>query len=282
MPMKRLGKFVLALWVLMGLSLASAQNEDKQKATYGWQKEMVGNLNFTQNSFDNWVAGGEDSWSWQLDVNAKFVNDQKSYNWSNTGKLSFGKTKVGDDDSRKAADEIKLESVYTYKMAIYVNPFISATGQTQLTQGYNYTDTSKISISNFMDPAYFTQSVGLGYAPTESFKTRLGAAIKETKTSEYENLYGEGEELRVEYGVESVTDVNMKLNKLILYNTKLELFSNLQRLDEIDVNWDNVFSAKLAQYITVSLNIKLFYDKNISAKRQLKQTLAVGLSYTFI
>jgi hypothetical protein len=46
--------------------------------------------------------------------------------------------------------------------------------------------------------------------------------------------------------------------------------------------WDNLFSAKVAEYISVSFNFKLYYEKKISLKRQLKQTVAVGLTYSFL
>jgi len=163
----------------------SAQEQSTNPPQYGWKKEMIGNLNFTQNNFDNWRQGGENSWSWQTDLNGKFVNDQEAFTWSNAGKLSYGQTKVGDNSARKSADEIKLESVFTYKLNVYVNPFISVTGLTQLTAGYKYSDTSKVKISNFMDPGYFTQSIGFGYQPNQLIKTRIGAAIKETFTTNY-------------------------------------------------------------------------------------------------
>jgi cytochrome c oxidase assembly protein Cox11 len=53
-------------------------------------------------------------------------------------------------------------------------------------------------------------------------------------------------------------------------------------LDEVDIKWDNIFSAKISKYIDVNLNVKLFYDKDISEDRQLKQSLALGLTYTFL
>ena len=71
---------------------------------------------------------------------------------------------------------------------------------------------------------------------------------------------------RLEYGAESVTDLLTKLSENIIFASKLELFSNLQSFDKIDVNWDNLFTAKVSTYLNVSLNIKLFYDKDISLK----------------
>ena len=270
------------LFILVFTLQIFAQDKKAEKPKYGWHKEAVGLLNFTQNSFDNWSKGGENSWAWQLNFNAKFNLEQEKYSWANSAKVSYGMTKVGDVSARKAADEIKLESVYTYKMNIYVNPYLAATGLTQLTDGYAYTDTSKTVISHLLDPGYFTQSAGIGFQPIKILKTRLGAALKETITNEFSDTYAKGEKTRIEFGAESVTDVNWQVTKTILFTSKLEMFSNLKAINEIDVNWDNVVSAKVAEYLSVSFNLKLFYDRDISPKRQLKQTLAVGLSYSFL
>jgi hypothetical protein len=280
MLLKKLTLFCLLS--MLSFAFLYAQDVEK-KPEYGWNNEGIGNLNFTQNQFDNWSQGGEDSWSWQLDINAKFINNQEKYNWSNTAKVSYGKTKVGSSSAKKAADEIKLESVYTRKFGPIINPYAAVTGLTQFTDGFVYNDDgTKTKVSGFLDPGYFTQSIGVEIKPNEQLKTRLGAAAKETitKTQVAANTYADGEKPRVEYGAESVTDAEFKFNEILLYTSKLELFSTLNRFDEIDVTWDNLFSAKVTKYITASLNIKLFYDKDISAKRQLKQTLAVGLSYT--
>jgi hypothetical protein len=277
---------VLVFILLFAMKLIAQETEEK-KPEYGWKNEMIGNLNFTQNKFDNWAQGGEDSWSWQLDINAKFENDQESFNWANTGKFSFGQTKIGDADSRKAADELKLESVYTYKMGIYVNPYIAITGKTQISKGYLYTILGDSIISNFLDPGYFTQSVGIGYKPNEMIKTRFGAALKETVSDRY--LFADDpetpdkvEKTRTEVGAESVTDLEYRVSENILFTSKLEMFSNLEGLNQIDITWDNLITAKVSEYINVSFNLNLFYDRDISKSRQLKQTLAAGLSYSLL
>ncbi len=280
--MKRSNLTVLILLLFIFAVSAIAQDAKDKKPVYGWKNEAVGTLNFTQNQFDNWAKGGENAWSWQMNLNGKFVYDQEKYNWATTGKISYGKTKVGDADAKKAADEIKLESVLTYKMGIYVNPYAAVTGLTQFTGGYDYSTTPATTISAFMDPGYFTQSAGIGINLTKNIKTRLGAALKETVTDKYSAIYAAGETFRTEFGAESVTDAKIQLSEKIIYTSKLELFSNFKGVDEIDVNWDNLFSAKVSDLITVSFNFKLFYDKDISVKRQLKETLAVGLSYSLL
>lgn len=281
--MKTLQTIIILVLFFTFTTALFAQDTEEKKPDYGWKKEAIGILNFTQNQFDNWSQGGENSWSWQMAINAKFVNDQQKYNWATSGKLSYGKAKVGDGDAKKAADEIKLESVYTYKMGVHINPYVAVTGLTQITDGYLYTsDTTKMVVSSFMDPGYFTQSVGVGFTPNSIIKTRLGAALKETVTDKFSDTYADGESFRTEFGLESVTDISWEMYKNILYTSKLELFSGFSAFNEIDVNWDNMFSSKISDFITVSFNLKLFYDKDVSASRQLKQTLAVGLSYNLL
>ena len=90
------------------------------------------------------------------------------------------------------------------------------------------------------------------------------------------------EKTRIEYGAESVTDLEYKVSENILFKSKVEMFSNLEALNEVDVNWDNLVTAKVSEYINVSFNLNLFYDRDISKIRQIKQTLAVGLSYSFL
>lgn len=260
----------------------------KKNQNLAGKKNVAGGLNLSQTSFDNWAQGGESSLAWQLNVNAKFVNDQEKFNWANTGKFSFGRTKVGDQDSRKSIDEIKIESVLTYKMSELLNPYIAGTGETQSARGYQYSGDSKVAVSDLFDPAYLKESVGVTFSPNEIFKTRFGAAAKQTITSDFPIPYADDpetneiEKTRSEIGAESVTDVSTKISETTLFTSKLELFSNLKTVEDIDVRWDNILTAKVSKYIDVNFNVKLFYDSDISKKRQLKQALMLGLTYTFL
>jgi len=291
LSMKRRTLVILAsLMVLAALSnhLLFAQEAAEEMPEYGWQNVLVGNLNFSQSAFDNWAQGGEDSLAWQLNINGKADRKEAKYDWANAGKLSYGMVKIGGLESRKSIDEIKAESVFTYILGVYVNPYVAASGETQLAPGYVYDDVSKEQVSDILDPGYFTQSAGLGYEPFKELKTRLGFALKETITRNYPAPYAddpetsEVEKTLIEPGIESVTDFSKSLIGGILLTSKLEIFSNFKAINEIDVKWDNIFSAKISKYIDVNLNIKLLYDRNISTKRQLKQSLSLGLTYTFL
>ncbi len=278
----------LFLISILILNFSFAQDEEK-KPDYGWKNQVIGDLNFTQNEFDNWSTGGENSVSWQLIFSAKFENDQEKYNWTNSGKFQFGKTKVGDIESRKSADEINLESVYIHKLGGLINPYASIKALTQFADGYVYpADADKVKTSEGFDPLYLTESIGIAIQAHKNIKTRFGAAAKQTLSKKEFGFADDAETLtkieesKNELGAESVTEASIPISEKIIYDSKLGLFSNFGGTKEIDVDWDNTFSAKVSDLIKVSFNFRLFYDHDISVKRQWKQTLAVGLSYTLL
>ncbi len=140
-----------------------------------------------------------------------------------------------------------------------------------------------------MDPGYFRESIGVGYYPSDIVKSRLGVALKQTITSEYPIPYADDpdtldkiEKTKNEFGAESVTDISWKISKNSLFTSKLELFYAFKAFDETDVNWDNVFTIMISKYFNVNINLRLFYDKDISKKRQLKQAIALGFTYNFL
>jgi len=288
--MKIRNLITLIMLVALPISLL-AQEKAADKPNWGWQKEMVGGINLTQTSFDNWAQGGENQLAWQLNFNFKFVNDQEKTNWSNTGKFSYGNTKAGDQEARKSIDEIKLESVFSYKITKLLNPFIAATGETQFAPGYDYSTDSKKQISAFIDPAYLRESAGMGYKPNDIIKTRLGVSLKQTitRSTDYPINFADDpktidkvETIKNEVGAESVTDVSWKVSENSLFTSKMELFSTFTTFKELDVNWDNILTTKISKYFNMNFNFKLFYDRDISKKRQIKQAIALGVTYSFL
>ena len=279
---------IMMLVIFTSMPLLAQDEEKKEEPKLGWENKFIGTLNLSQTALDNWPAGGDNSWNWLLNLSGSFVDRQEDFDWRNTLRIQYGQSKIGSDGMRKTDDEFFFESVFTYKLWNKFNPYAALTAQTQFTEGYDYSTDPKTQISNFLDPGFFRQGFGFDYNPEKNYKTRLGIAFKQTVADKFAAIWSDDpdteeiETLRSEVGLESVTDFSVNVSELIVYVTKLQLFSNLNRVDEIDVNWDNLFSAKVAEYLSVTLSIVLVYDKDISLQRQLKQTLAVGLTYSFL
>lgn len=272
----------LFTFLLLCATLTPAIAQDKPE--FGWKTKMTFALGLTQASFSNWAKGGENSLAWQTTLNTRFTNDQEKYNWDNKGKFSFGQSKIGDTGTRKTADEIKLETVYTLKRNIHLNPFVSASARTQFSAGYDYNGTTKTKVSQFLDPGYFTQSAGLGYSRNDEVKIRLGATAKETYTRNFPTYADDPktpkiEKTRIEGGLTGAVEVNKKVSENIVYAAELNVFSNLKAFNQIDVNWENLFTAKVAKYISVTLAIDLIYDRDTIAKWQFREVLSAGFTY---
>jgi hypothetical protein len=282
---------ILTMIFVSFCSLLADTGKEKEELppVYGWQNKAVGKLNLTQNSYSNWSQGGENLWSWQLGLDANFINVREKYQLEFSGKFAFGKSKVVGKEPRKSEDELRLETILTFNTGEHLDVFISALIQTQFAPGYKYDKTSVPKVSDFLDPIYFTQSIGFEYNPgwKTIFKTRLGAAVKETFARTHLVPYAddpntpEFETSKVEVGMDSTTDMEFQINSIISFKTKLQLFSNFRGVKYIDVYWDSSFTAEIAKHVHAGLNVKLLYEREVSPRRQLKQTLTVGLSYSF-
>lgn len=266
-------KKIFALACILS-SLLAAQTDSST-----WKHSLVAGLTATQVSFNDWAGGGENALAYTTVVDGKSVQDLERTNWSNTYKMAYGQTRLGSKPLRKTDDKLEFESVLTYKLGVLINPYASLTLKTQFDVGYKYDDAtnSKSVLSRFWAPAYLTQSVGVGYAPRPKIKTRLGAALREvrTKTGYIENNRTEG-------GLESVTDVQLSFEENLLFTSKLELFAPFNNIDVVVARSDNTLAAKVSKIVSVTLNVQIINDANVSTRTQIKETIALGIVYTLI
>ncbi len=274
------------LSIIMLISTVSFA-QSKAQADTTWQAELIGALHFSQAYFDNWVAGGESTIAGQLDLNGKAIKTTDKFVWTNSGRIAYGTSKVARKDATKTIDEIKLESIYNYLWEYRFDPYFAIKAETQLASGYAHSEDGKIQVSDFLDPAYFTQSLGVLYKPNEKISLRIGAAVKETITKDYPEPYADDpetkeiEKTKIEPGAEAVFTVSKNLSDNTQINSTLDLFNGFTELSATDVKWDTDFTTKVTELINIKLSVKLFYDKDISLKRQLNQALMLGISYTF-
>jgi hypothetical protein len=251
-----------------------------------WQKNLIANLNFNQANFDNWAQGGENSLAYQVNLFGKLLYQPQNIRWETNGGLKYGTSRIAEQSARKTIDEIRVNSVVQYTLPKFADPYFAVTAETQLAPGYLYSDANKVQLSDFMDPGYFTQGIGLGIQPLEGLMLRAGGAVKETVTDQYPVPFADDpdtdkiEKIKVEAGVEGVADLQKAFNETTLLESRLEIFSDLESAAAIDLRWDTKLTAKVSEIIQFSANVVITYDRDISLKRQLYQTLALGISYT--
>ncbi len=266
---------------------ASAAGKDTA-TPLGWSQRIVTGANLTQVSFTDWVQGGENALSYTLWLKGKAVQELERTSWSTLYNFTFGQTRLGSQGLRKTDDEIYAEMLLIYKLGVYINPYASATLRTQFAKGYMYDDLgNKTEVSKFFDPGYVTESVGAAYKPMEEITTRIGVGAREIFSSRFTNYTDdpttpEIEKRKIDGGLESVTNVAWKFATNMLFTSNLEMFAPFKHLDRVVVRSDNTIAAKVSENVVTSLNVQFINDVNVSPRTQIKQVLALGLSYTLL
>ena len=281
-----MSRFSLAILSLVCWYGSASAQESADEAAKLWDHSLVGSVALSQVAFKDWAQGGESALAWTLNLDGKSERKAPKTRWTTSYKAAFGQTRQGDQGLRKTDDKIDLETVLVYKLGTYVNPFVSATVKTQFARGQVYDDLGNgTPVSQIVDPAYLTQSTGVGYQPNEQIKTRLGVALRETVTRQF-NHYSDDpatakiEKIKTEGGLESVTNAEWNLASNIIFKGKFEAFFPVKTFDKPVLRSDTTLVMKVNRYISANINVQVLRDLVSSPDTQIKQALSIGLNYS--
>jgi len=318
MKFKLLTVFFFLITVTSKSAIVNDSLDIKPSAIVHWTiKNKVG-LIFTQNSFVNWSAGGNNSIAgiFKIHLNRNYKNNHMA--WFNELKSFYGLNKEDKRELRKTEDLFEINSTFGYRNNIESDWYYSAkfNFRTQYTNGYQYPNTDK-PISRLFAPAYMFLGIGSEYFNKQNkFKLYLSPITNKTTWvldknlanegafgvakaiyDEFDNIITEGENTKIEFGMlasgewetEVMTNIKMA-NKLILYSDYLHNYGN------IDIDWELNFDLNINKYVTANVGSHLIFDDDIRKKEdtnndgtlddlgpkiQLKQLLGVGFSYVF-
>jgi hypothetical protein len=275
------------LYAGSGLDETASTPEPAEEDTveYGWTPKGIIGANLSQVALSNWAGGGENSlaYSFLADFGVGYLSPY--WKFDSFLKLTYGQTKLGDDESKVTDNDLYFENVLSYDPGWVVKPFASLLIRSTVADGFEYDDTSKTQIKAFFDPGYVTETVGFVYDRPEWIQTRLGIAFQQTFTNKYRNFSDPDnnpptEAFLFETGLESVTDVEYAFDENLVFVSKLRLFGRFEDLGWWDVRFDNTLVAKVTDLINVNLNVLLIYEKLQTPKTQLKEALQLGITYT--
>lgn len=286
---------LVALLLLAG-GLSYGQDAD---TTY-WRKKFKFGLNLNQASFtSNWVGGGVNSIGFNsaLLYRANYKKDKNS--WDNLIDLAFGISQIQDQGTRKTVDYILLDTKYGRELSSKWNFFTSLTFLTQFAPGYAY-DTERPDgseydslVSKFMAPGYLTSAWGLEYTPNDFFSVRLApfaprftfVADDQIANTDVAGPYGleVGDKVRSEwlafqafakFDKDLTENINLKWNYILFIN--YDTFD----LDRWDHRLDLTLTAKVHEYIDVTLGGIFIYDFDQVDELQVNQFFTLGFAYT--
>ncbi|GAB1445416.1 MAG: DUF3078 domain-containing protein [Cyclobacteriaceae bacterium] len=269
----------------------------KVDSTTHWKKGLNFGINLNQASFSsNWKAGGVNSIGLNTLFNYKANYKSGKNSWDNEIDMLFGFVNNQGQGYRKTSDRIYLDTKYGRDLSDHWGLFSSLTFTTQFTKGYNYNDDdTKDMISDIFAPAFITSAWGLEYHPVDYFKLRIApfaprlTIVKDP--ARFITVVGPAP-----YGVEPPDETRIEwlafqmqaeFNKDIAENLNLKwryvMFANYETLEgkKIDHRLDLNITAKVNQFINVSVGGILLYDYDQDTSVQLSQALTIGFAYSF-
>ncbi len=289
--MKRILTLFLSLIVSVQL-FAQDQDDLTPKDTSYWLKEIAGGLNINQASFSgNWKGGGVNSIAVGTYLTGRTNYAKEMWTWDNTMDFIYGVVKNQGEDGRKSNDRLFLDSKVGYKFSDKWNYFFSVNFLSQFAPGYEFTDTERILISKFANPAFLTMALGVEYKPNSEFALRISPFSPRwtfvTDTELYLNVpenYGVpiGEKVRSELLAFSLmADWKKELAENLTIQMRYQLFANYETLafNTIDHRLDLSLTAKVSDLINVSLTSLSLYDIDQDSKIQFSQGLALGIAF---
>ncbi len=293
-------------FILLAIALSvSGFAQESTDADTLWKYSGITSLNLSQLSLSNWAAGGDNSLSGNALVKLSADFDDGKKNWDNDLILGFGLIKIGSDPNRKSDDQIELSSKFGYKAA--EKWFYSAllSFRTQFAQGYdNPGEVDRLTISNFMSPAYLNIALGMDYKPNEHLSlflspisTKFTFVLDEALSAAGTYGLDPGQNVRGEFGAYVKFAYKQEILKNVGLDTKIDLFSNyFDNPQYIDVTWDLLLTFKINEFLSASLMTQLIYDYDIKfgfdstgdgeidsyeSRVQFKELFGLGLTYSF-
>jgi len=281
-----------------------------------WTRKNSLGFDISQIAFVNWSAGGTSSVSGLLKGNFYRIYVSNHSIWVNELIARYGMNKQDGIELRKTDDVLKFNSTFGHRTDTLSNWYHTAkfNFNTQFTNGYAYPNTD-LAISKPFAPAYIFLGVGAENANKEkkwtlylsplTFKTTFvldqrlaNQGSFGVKAAVYDIngvLITEGKKTKVELGCFVSSYFKKELFKNINLENRISLYSDyLNDFGNIDVDWDMQWVLVVNQYVNANIGIHTIYDDDIKTKKevdgvqvtegprlQLKQSLGVGLLYTF-
>lgn len=295
-------RFHLCLFVAVFTLVATSTHAQiiRIDSTSLWRKSFKAGLNLNQAAFSgNWKAGGINSFGFNTLLNFKANYKKDKDSWDNEIDLLYGMVNNAGQGYRKTVDRIFLDTKYGRSITKNWDFAASLNFLSQFAKGYSYAkDTTGVEratlISDSFAPAFITSGIGFEYHPVEYFKVRISPiaprvtlvkGVERFVTPDNPTPYGVtpgkyarfewlSAQIMAEFNKDIITNVNLKWRYLMFINYETLAMNTIDH--RLDVN----LTAKVNQFINVSLGGILLYDIDQDPGTQWSQVFSLGFLYT--
>ena len=284
-----------------------------------WKTFAVFDLGFNQTALWSWAAGGYNSATLRLGVDANANYTRNMATWKNRLQLVYAFLWSADKTNliQKSADLIQFESRFGYQTAPESKWRYSAdfTFKSQFSNSYDsYKQDAAGSWSGklksgFISPGYMTFGLGMSWDPSPWFDLNISpvtggftfCSIPELRKGYGMKLRGEDLDPGVganyhsalfQLGAQIKANFKASINDVFTYETQLILFTDYLNRPFVQtrVNWDNKFGLLVGKYIKIAFDTWLIYDPivliadstgaNATQRVQFKEFFSINFTYT--
>ena len=288
--------FLLFLGLFVS-SMLSAQ-EVKGDSLPKWKQERKLGVLINQSSFDNWLAGGMNSFSGTLNFDYDLHYQSDQWDWITTVDAALGYAKnMGQDYFNKTEDQLEINTLLALKSSRRWNFSSSLNLKTQNAPGNNFIETAgnieRIKTSGFFSPAYMRLGLGMAYKKEKELALQfnpLTARLIVVYRSFTQNL-AQGETFfgveadkttRWEAGASFALQSELMILKNVVMSNQLSLVANyLDEVKNVDVDYTINFNMKVNEYLSAILEAQMLYDDNALADLQFRQVFGLAVSLPF-
>lgn len=266
----------------------------------GWKSKGKVTFLFNQANFNNWVAGGENSFSGNLGLDYKIDYKKDKFSWENRILASYGVLQTQNSSfEKKTDDQVEINSIVAKRAKGYWYYSFLANFRTQFTKGYVYSkDVNGAEIraenTNFMSPGYLLFGPGMYWKKTENLKLNFAPLTAKftfvdsfyTSVPGYVNnsYFGvdANKSVLFQLGFNATAYYKFNIMENVTAENLLNLYSNyLKEPQNIDINYTLNIVMKINKVLSANLNFQAIYDDDAFAGFQTKEVFGVGVNYGF-
>lgn len=235
-----------------------------------WKYKTEASFALNQAALSNWVKGGESSISTTLDLTgyADYNNSAYKITSSNFARLKYGLIATTANGLRTNLDLFETNSKVNHKAFGKFDFSAVMLFKTQISRGFKYTDSSKITVSKFFNPGILTLGFGLDYKPNKKTSINFSPfSYKATFVPDTgridQTLYGILADKRAKHepGMSFLLSHEFQPFKTVTMTNRLQLFTNYKHNPQnIDVDWEMILTASLNWFTDVRINTHLIFD----------------------
>ena len=251
-----------------------------------------------QSNFDNWLAGGVNSFSGTINFDYDLAYQDEKWVWTTTLDFALGYAKTDRNDAlNKTEDQLEINSILQRKTKRKWSLSSSFNLKTQNAPGIQLVEQagsiSRVKTSAFFSPAYLRLGVGMAYKKAETIAIQfnpIAARLILVDRSFTQNLAQEetffgvaaDKTARWEAGASFAFQSKLNIAKNIFLATNFSLISNyFAEVKNLDFDFTSSLDMKVNDYLSAMLEIQLLYDDNALADLQFRQVFGLAISLPF-